>query len=389
MNFDFDTPVERRGTFSSKWSRYADKTGNNGEEIIPLWLADMDFQVSPAIREALRRDCEHGVFGYSNTPQELIDTVCSYLKKEHDWEIDPDWLLWLPGARTGLALSCLAFAGEGETVATFTPIYPPFLHIPKETKRNVLALPLKEDNQFWTIDFAALEQAFKKGVSLLLLCNPHNPVGRVFTRQELAQLSEICLANDVIVCSDEHHSGIILDEDKRHCPLSTISPEIAARTLTLMGPGKSFNISGLQISFAVISDQMLRQRFKESGYALVSDLPLPAYSAALAGYKDSTNWLKALITYLRGNRDLVEEFVKTRLAPVTVTHVEGTYLSWLDMRALALEDPSEFFEDAGVGLFDGEFFGLPGFLRLNFACPRNLLLQALERMEIAVADFRR
>lgn len=376
MNFDFDTPIDRRGTASSKWDKYA------GRDILPMWVADMDFRSPPEVVEALKGRAEHGVFGYTHPPDELVDCIESMCRRQYGWAIEPEWIVWLPGLGVGLNLVCRAVAGRGDDVLTMTPIYPPFLAAPKRQDRNLVTVPLAQDNGRWVMDLAALEQAITPRSRLLLLCNPHNPVGRLYSPDELAALMSICREQNLVVCSDEIHSGLILDEGRRHVPTVVACPEMAERTITLMAPSKTFNLPGLHCAFAVISDEKLRDAFRKAKEGLVPGVSIFGYTAALAAYRHGRQWHRALLGYLRANRDVVERMIG-QTPGLQMAHVEATYLAWIDVRELERDNALAFFEAAGVGLSDGRDFGLPGFVRLNFGCPRSRLVEALNRIRQA------
>jgi len=376
-SFDFDTPIDRRNTSSEKWDKYADR------DIIPLWVADMDFRSPPAVIDALHLRVEHGVFGYTGPPTELVATVVEMLACEYDWPVQAEWLVWLPGLVCGLNVACRAVGQTGDGVATFTPVYPPFLSAPRLAGRELVAVPLSWNGDVWQMDLESLERAITPRTRLLLLCTPHNPVGRVWNREELLALLELAQRHDLVVCSDEIHAGLVLDDDKRHLPFAALSPEAASRTITLQAPSKTYNIPGLGCSFAVIADATLRRSFRHAMAGIVPHVNLLGYTAALVAYRDGEAWRKELLVYLRGNRDLVVRAI-SEVPGLKTWPVEATYLAWIDARGLGVTDPAKFFEEAGVGLSDGAAFGLAGFVRLNFGCPRDLLEKALERMRSAV-----
>lgn len=376
--FDFDTIIGRTDTASEKWDQY------RGRDIIPMWVADMDFRTAPAIIEALHERVSHGVFGYTSPPQKLVETVLAMLKQEYGWQVEAEWIIWLPGLVTGLNVACRAVGEHNDEVLTFTPIYPPFMSAPPLSQRSLIKVPLQLQAGSWGWDPAELEQAITPSTRLLLLCNPHNPVGRVWTREELTHIAELAEQHDLIICSDEIHAGLVLDEDKQHIPIATLSAETARRTITLQAPSKTFNIPGLGCSFAVISDHSLRRAFRKAMGRIVSHVNTLGYTAAQAAYSDGGAWRRELIAYLRDNRDLVLDEVG-RMPGLSVTHVEATYLAWIDARQTRIEQPVRFFEEAGVGLSDGADFGAPGFVRLNFGCPRSLLIEGLRRMRNALA----
>ena len=376
MKFDFDTPIDRSGTASVKWNKYG------GRDIIPMWVADMDFACPPAIVEALHRRVDHGIFGYSEPPAGIVDVTVAHLQSEYGWKVEPDWIVWLPGLVVGLNVVCRAFGREGADVLTAVPIYPPFLSAPVNAARNVVRVQMIESNGIWRWDMAALERAITPSSRLLLLCNPHNPVGRVFSRDELQAIADVCVRHNLVLCSDEIHNGLILDADKRHIPVATLGEEIAQRTVTLMSASKTFNLPALGCAYAIAASPELRAKLRKAMAGIVHHVGLMGYIATQAAYRDGKPWQSALLDYLRVNRDLVERSVGA-MPGMRIWHAEATYLSWIDARALNTNDPVKLFTDAGVGLYDGAQFGAPGFLRLNFACPRPLLEKALARMSSA------
>jgi cystathionine beta-lyase len=371
--FDFDTPVNRRGTASAKWDKYGDK------DILPLWVADMDFKSPPAVRQALHERIAHGVFGYTLPPPELNDVVVSMLKDQYGWEIEPKWLVWLPGLVTGFNAACRAVGKEGDDIMTAVPVYHPFLNAPANFNRRLIRVPLREKNRRWYFDFDRIEDAVTQQTRLFMLCNPHNPVGRVFTREELTSLAQICEKHDIIICSDEIHCGLILDPAKSHIPTASLSPSIAERTITLMSPSKTFNTPGLGCAFAVISNQALRKQFMRAMAGIVPMINALGYVAALVAFRDCADWHAALLDYLRGNRDLVANTI-SQIPNLSMAPLEATYLAWIDVRKAGIKNPIEFLEAGGIGLQDGADFDGPGFVRLNFGCPRSTLQEALKRM---------
>lgn len=352
-----------------------------------MWVADMDFSSPPAVIEALHRRVDHGVFGYTGAPQELVEAVVRHLRQDFGWAIDPGWLVWLPGLVVGLNVTCRTAGEDGDDVLTFTPIYPPFLTAPHHSNRNPVPVSLRYSDGRWGFDMERLEAAVTPRSRLLLLCNPHNPVGRVFGRDELLALATFAERHDLVIGADEIHCGLVLDAEKRHVPMASLSPEIAARTITLMAPSKTYNLPGLGCAFAVISNNELRRRFLRVMAGIVPHVNALGFTAALAAYRDGGPWLVALLDYLRGNRDLVIRAVAT-MPGLAMAPVEATYLAWIDVRDTGLPHPAAFFEEAGVGLSEGRDFAGPGFLRLNFGCPRSLLATAFERMDRALRRAR-
>lgn len=377
-HFDFDVPIERHHTASLKWDRYGVR------DIIPLWVADMDFRSPPAVIQALENRVRHGVFGYGLPPGGLTAAVCEMLAARYGWQVEPQHLVWLPGLVSGLNVSCRMVGTEHDDVMTLVPIYPPFLSAPKNSGRGLITVPLVIENHRWVIDFHTLEQSITPKTRLLLFCNPHNPVGRVFSRQELERLVMLCCRHDIIICSDEIHCDLLLDADKKHIPTATVDHEASARTITLMAPSKTFNIPGLGCSFAVITDPRLRKKFLKAMAGIVPEVNILGFSAAEAAYRDGWEWLAELLDYLRQNSLMVEEAIHA-MENLSMHHVEATYLAWIDARRIDKISPARFFEAYGIGLSEGSEFGFPGYVRLNFGCRRVLLQEALKRIQRAAA----
>ncbi len=382
MTFDFDTPAQRAGTDSQKWQKYA------GRDVLPLWVADMDFASPPAIVEALHRRVDHGIFGYARPVKSQTDAIVAAMARNYGWTIDPAWLVWLPGLVVGLNVTAQAFAQPGDEVLSLSPVYPPFMTAPKNSGRVSVTVPFVLRDGAWTIDWEALERAVTPRTKMFFLCNPHNPLGRVWRRDELARLAEFCLRHDLLLCSDEIHCDLILDPALPHIPTGTLGAEIAKRTITLMAPSKTYNVPGLGTSLAIIPDATLRTQFVRATAGIVAEVNTLGYTACEAAYRDSEPWRQALLAYLRGNRDFLLDFVAREMPGVHVeAPIEATYLAWLNVSALGLADPVAHFEKHGVGLSDGAYFGARKgtHVRLNFGCPRATLAAALRRMKSALA----
>jgi len=372
----FDTLIDRQASDSIKWGKYA------GRDILPLWVADMDFAAPPAVLEALQQRVAHGVFGYGHAPTSLTESVLTHLQSEYQWQVEADWIVWLPGLVSGLNIACRAVEGE---VLTAAPIYPPFLSAPRLSGRTLNRVDLIHSDGQWHWDKNALNEASTAATRLFLLCHPHNPVGRCWSREELLDLAAFAEAHDLIVCSDEIHCGLILDADKRHIPFASLSADAAKRSITLMAPSKTFNIPGLGCAFAVIPDAALRRRFLRAMDGIVPHVNVLGLAACEAAYRDCTDWHRELIAYLAGNRDLLEATVNT-IPGIKMGHIEATYLALIDVRSLGLAQPAAHFEAHGLGLSDGADFGAPGWLRLNFGCPRSRLEEALRRFKQACSQ---
>jgi cystathionine beta-lyase len=380
--FDFDCFIDRTETQSLKWGTYDE------EDVLPMWVADMDFPSSPAIVRALHERVEHGVFGYERHPPELNALIVERLAALYDWHVSPEAITYLPGVVPGFNVATRAFVQPHEAVFIQTPVYMHILHAARDAGVQSQAMGLTEEpDGSYSVDFDRFEQAITDITRMFILCNPHNPVGRVFRRDELEAMAEICLRNDVLICSDEIHCDLIFN-DHRHIPIAALDPEVEARTVTLMAPSKTFNIAGLHCAFAVIPNGDLRRRFNRGRGGLVGTPNLLGYTAALAAYREGQPWLDAAMTYLEANRDLVVQTVNEEMDGLHVTAPEGTYLAWIDCRDADLPTkPQTFFLEQGkVAFNDGAAFGPggEGFVRFNFGCPCALVSEGLARMKRAL-----
>ncbi len=380
MSFDFDRPIELTGTDSRKWRKYA------GRDILPLWIADLDFAAPPAVIAALQQRVELGVYGYGDITPGAEEAFIQHCRRHYQWEVRPEWLYWLPGLVCGLNVAARAFGEPGDEIIACTPIYHHFIEAATNQDRVHRAVPFRRGARGWELDFEALERAVTPRTRHLAFCSPHNPLGRAFTRAELERVVEFCRRHDLVLTADEIHCDLILDGTP-HTPLAALGPAAAARTVTLMAPSKTYNIPGLGCSVAIIPDAGLRQRFDRAAAGIVPDVNILGLVAGEAAWRHGEPWRQALLTYLRGNRDYLQDYVARDLPGVSMTPVEATYLAWLDVSALELEAPQKFFEEHGVGLVEGAVFGAPRgqFLRLNFGCRRALLAVALTRMKQALA----
>lgn len=375
--FDFDTPVDRAGTHSTRWEKYA------GRDIIPLWVADTDFRAPPAIIDALRRRVEHGVFGYTSPPPQLRELIVERMMRLYDWQVRPEWIVYLPGVVSALYMAANRLTAPGEHLLSPAPVYYHLFRAAQSAPRPWTDVPLVLARGRWVWDESRLEDSVRPDSRLLMLCNPHNPGGTIFRRDELERLAGFALSHGLQVCSDEIHCDLLLDQGKFHIPIASISPEISRRTVTVMAPSKTFNIAGSGVAFAIIEDASMRQTFSYDLKKSVHDASLFAYEAAVAAYRDGDAWLAAQIEYLRSNSALVESTVG-RLPGVETVHLEATYLSWIDCTGLGLDDPHAHFLKHGLGLSPGADFGAPQFVRLNFGTQRKMLLEAMQRFERAV-----
>lgn len=384
MSYDFDRVIDRLQTESHKWHKYP-------PDVLPLWVADMDFRSPEPIIRALRERVEHGVFGYGMEQPEFYEVFLDRLQKRYGWRVSRDAILLIPGVIAGFNVACRAVTAAGDGLLLQTPMYPPILRVPQNVglSSDEMELSRQADGRY-VIDFDRFEAAIRERTRVFLLCNPHNPVGRVYRRDELTRMAEICLRRGLWICADEIHCELTFS-GQQHVPIASLDPEIADRTVTLMAPSKTFNLAGLKCSVAIIPNAALREKFVAAQVDMVRAVNILGYTASLAAYRDGQPWLDELLRYLETNRDLVIEFVRSRLPGVGIAPPEATYLAWLDCRRLELpgDDPYSFFlERARVALNDGQVFGRggQGFVRLNFGCPRTTLTDALDRMSRAVAE---
>ena len=373
----FDQAPDRAGSDSSKWRKYA------GRDIIPMWVADMDFAAPPAVIDALQQRVSHGVFGYADPTPSLVDAVIEGIHRDHHWQIQPEWIIWLPGMVTGLNLACRAVGEVGDNVFTATPIYPPFLGAPGFADRTLTTAPLQLIDHHWQWDWDTVKAALTPRTKLFMLCNPHNPVGRAFNRDELNKIAALCEQHDLTLCSDEIHCGLVLEPGVQHIPIAALDDTTAQRTITLMAPSKTWNIPGLYCAFAIIPNPQLRRRFTHAMRGIVPHVGVLGLTAAEAAYRHGSAWRDALLDQLRANRDLTLASINA-IPGLSAARIEATYLAWIDCRALQHANPVALFEQHGVGLSDGRDFSAPGFVRLNFGCPMSRLQEALTRMARAI-----
>jgi len=381
MELNFDVLPNRRATESTKWRAFDD-------DVLPMWVADMDFRSPEPVIEALKQRVDHGVFGYPRIPESLKESIVGWLDRRHGWEVSPDDLVFIPGVVTGFNLATHAVTRPGDGVLVQTPTYGPFFGVHKNAylMQQEMELTQGADGQY-CIDHQAFEAVINGRTRIFMLCNPQNPTGRVFRQDELQAMAEICLKHEIIICSDEIHSDLVYSEHK-HLPIASLDPEIAAQTITLIAPSKTFNIAGLESSVAIIQNEDLRKQFEAARQGLAGWVNLLGMVAMEAAYAEGEPWLQALLAYLEANRDYLYEYVMQELPGVKMNRPEGTYLAWLDCREAETEGkPQTFFQKkAKVALNDGGWFGKggDGFVRLNFGCPRSTLIEGLSRIKEAL-----
>lgn len=386
MSSIFDEVIDRRNTYSLKWDYSEEIFGKR--DILPMWVADMDFKSPTPIKEAVIDRAQHGVFGYTRGLEKLSDSLTGWMKKRHDWEIYDKWLVYSPGVVTSVNTAILAYTNPGDKVLMQTPIYYPFYSSIRNNERELVTNPLKNNNGYYEIDFKDLERKLSSNVKAMILCSPHNPIGRVWKIHELEEVLRLCKKYNVIIISDEIHSDLVFKGHK-HVPIGALD-ENFKNCVTLVSPTKTFNIAGLSVSAAIIPDEKLRRKFTDTINKNGADmLNIFGLEGARAAYTYCEEWLEELLLYLEDNLNMLEEYFKDNIPQIKVIRPEATYLAWLDCNKLPIpaEELKDFFiNEAGVGLNDGLTFGKEGhgFQRLNFACPRTILLDGLERIKKAV-----
>lgn len=387
MKYDFDTVINRKNTNSIKWDCTDEIFHSNG--ILPLWIADMDFQSPQPVIDALTKRAEHGVYGYTESSKAYYDSIITWIYKRFDWKISSDWIINTPGVVPAIIFSILSFTEPKDKILVQSPVYHPFFSSITNTDRELVNCPLKNENGHYTMDYEGIEEKFKTGVKATIFCSPHNPVGRVWTKEELTKFGELCLKYNVLIISDEIHSDIIYKGNK-HIPIASISKEFSKNTITCIAPSKTFNVAGLETAAAIIENTELHKKLSETLSKLwLGGSNVFGVTALEAAYTYGEEWLTQLLDYLEGNINYFIAFIEKKIPALTVHKPEGTYLLWVDCRNLGMnsKDLKSFFtETAKVGLNSGDMFGEGGeyFQRVNIGCPRAVLKEALERIEQAV-----
>ncbi|MBN1387297.1 MAG: PatB family C-S lyase [Bacteroidales bacterium] len=389
MTYNFDEPVFRQGTNCVKYDSRKDVFGS--DRVIPMWVADMDFKCPPFIIKALRKRMEHEIFGYTFRPEEYFSSIINWIKRRHGWNIKKDWISFSPGIVPALNLCTLAYTRPGNKIIIQPPVYPPFFNAVTDHKRILSYNKLGEDEGTWKFDYNDLEKKARDGASMLILSNPHNPVGRAWKSDELQQLAEICMKYGIVMISDEIHSDLVLPGHK-HIPMASLSGEIADLTITCMAPSKTFNIAGLSTSSMIISNPDLKKKFDAQIESLhITGGNIFGNEASIAAYTYGDEWLNNMLDYISRNIEYVlVSFRDNELIKPVIP--EATYMVWLDCRKMEME-PDElykfFINEAAVGLSDGSAFGPggEGFMRMNLACPFDTVKTAVENIENALSKL--
>jgi len=385
MKYNFDEIIERGHTDSIKWSKKRLKEDFGAEDSVPMWIADMDFKAAPPIVDAVVKRAKHGVYGYGHKTDEFLDAVVDWQQKRNGWTIQKDWILFTPGIIPALNFILESFCNPGDKVIIQSPVYYPFANIINNNGLHIANNPLILKNGSYEVDFEQLESIARDGrVKVMILCNPHNPVGRVWTEDELTKMGEICIRNNVLVVTDEIHSDLIYPPH-RHVPFAKLSEKFRMNAIVCTSPSKTFNLAGLQLSNIIVPNIKLRRELYHKISTIDIDPGSFATVAQIAAYNHGEEWLEQLLIYLQKNLDFMEEFLAKRLPRVRMTRPEATYLAWLDFSDYGLTDAAlrEWMQKkAKVAMDDGFIFGAGGeqFQRINFACPKSMLKKALERI---------
>lgn len=387
MNYNFDEIVDRSNTSCIKWDYVKEFLGEG--DLLPMWVADMDFKTPDFIVRAVKERTNHEIFGYSMRPKGYYQSIVDWVKDRHAWEIEKDWIVFSPGVVPAVNFAVLAFTQPGDEIIVQPPVYFPFFNAVTDHKRKLGYNQLHFDNGHYSMNFDDLKRKISSQTKMIILSNPHNPVGRAWTEKELRELAEICIKNKILIISDEIHSDLVF-KPNRHCVMSKLSREIADHTITMMAPSKTFNLAGMSTSSVIISNPELRKSFKTTLDSFHLGLGnIFGAVASEAAYMNGKDWLDQMLDYVKGNIDLVDDFLKNQLPHVKMVQPEATYMVWLDFRELNLtrKDLNELIlSKAKLGLNDGEVFGPggEGFHRMNLACPRSYVVTAMNQLKAAV-----
>lgn len=391
MKYNFDKKIDRKNTDSIKWNNLKDAYGS--EDLLPMWVADMDFESPKEVIDALKDRVEHGVFGYPFIGEEVYRSIINWIKKRYNWDIKKEWIVFTPGVVAGLNIAIKEIGKEGDNVVVQTPVYPPFFRAVENHNRELRLNPIKVDGEKFLIDFEDLEEKIDKKSKIMMLCNPHNPVGRAWKREELDRLGEICIKNDMKIISDEIHADLTL-EGVRHIPIASVSEELANRTITLLSPSKTFNIAGLFTSIAIIPNKELREIFTRSLEKMeIGHVSIFGSLALEAAYSKGEEWLNQALIYIEENIDFAIGYIQKEIPQVKVSKPDATYLLWLDFRALGKtsDEINEALLKIGkIILNDGRPYGQggEGYFRINIGCPRSRVEEGLERIKKAVESLK-
>tara|TARA_Y100000768_G_scaffold177514_1_gene132820 strand:+ start:49 stop:1197 length:1149 start_codon:yes stop_codon:yes gene_type:complete len=380
MKHNFDQIIPRKDTHSTKWLKFSD------EDVLPMWIADMDFACPSVITNAMTQRIDQGIFGYTDTPSDLTEVFVRKVYENTEWKIQDDWVVWIPGGVVGLNVSCKTVLAPGEMAMVPSPIYAPFTEAPENMERGFVKNYLVDSKGRLEFDLEAIETILTEDTKMFFLCNPHNPGGTVFSKQEIEKISSICEERKIIVCSDEIHSDLILEEGLRHVPFASLNKYNEEHSITIMGPCKTYNLAGFPIAAAIIPNEELREDFVRNTKGIVAHIDSIAFVAAEAAYSKGDIWHSELLDYLKFNRKILSERIN-KIEGISLKGPEAGFLAWIDCRNSEISNPAEFFiNEAKVGVHDGAWFGNKDYVRLNFGCPSSLLEDAISRIEKAFSQ---
>jgi cystathionine beta-lyase len=375
VKYNFDQIIDRTHTNSTKWQKFP-------TDVLPMWVADMDFAAPDFVLRALRERLDHPIIGYTDRPKSLNIAFQQWLQHHFGWSVPDEWIVWLPGVVPALNLAARTLEANASLMIP-TPVYHPFFDLAGHAGLQEIQVPMAVNGGRWEMDWDAMHDAIEPSTRMIMICNPQNPTGRSYTAAELSQLADFIERHDLTLVSDEIHCNLILDPESRHIPVAAAHPEIAARTISLYAATKTYNIAGISCAAAVVPDARLRQRLLNARAGLMPGIGPLGFVASEAGFNDRSDWIPQLLDYLRANLALVQDTLGDRLTPL-----EATYLAWIDVQDLDIADPLSYFAEYKLGLSVGAQFGQPGYLRLNFACPRQTLQTGLARLTEAIAAKR-
>ena len=379
MKYDFDTIVDRIESRSTKWLKFDDPN------VLPMWVADMDFKCPPEVIEAIKERANQGIFGYTERPSDLTSLLKQRLYDRSGWDIEPDWVTWMPGVVVGLNVACRTALSPGDMVMMPSPIYRPFVYAPDNMNRGMLKTELINDEGRLVLDYESINNLISDDIKMFYFCNPHNPGGTMFKEEEIKEIVDTCKRNETIICADEIHSDLTFLKERGHIHLAQISEWAANNSITLLSPTKTFNMQGLPCGAAIIPNPEIRKEFRRNMRGIAAHIGVFAYTAAEAAYRFGDPWHEELMKYLEKNRSFLREEV-SKIEGLSLYGPEATYLAWIDCSKTGLEDPADFFINAGVGVHRGEWFGDSNFVRLNFGCPYTRLEEAVNRIKKAFSQ---
>lgn len=384
--FQFNETIERLGTASVKWESTEQIFGTN--DVLPMWVADMDFRPPTEVTEAFARRIEHGIYGYTFVPSSTVEAIQYWVKKRHNWDIKADWISYSPTVVQSISTAIQAYTNPGDKVMVTSPVYAPFFNMIEKNERIIENCPLIMKDEKFAIDFEQFEQSLKKGVQLFILCNPHNPGGRVWSKDELQKIGELCIQYDCLILSDEIHCDLVFKPNK-HIPIASMDERFQNQVITFMSPSKTFNLAGIQASVVIIPNEELKQRFaaiqEKHGFSGLNTFGIIGMEAA---FRHGEAWLEELLDYLQINETIAEQFIQAQLPNISLMKPDGTYLLWLDCRKLGLTDEEireRLLQKGKLALESGPKYGPggEGFIRMNIACPTSLLQEGLKRLKMA------